>query len=830
MNTNRALSTNLSGRLWLIGLTGVALLLASPGEASPRKPKYQEPAPEITAQALEQSLADETLSRQEFSQSSVSLARIYYQLKEFDREAEVLEDALAAGITDTNLACRAHYYLGRTYEALGADEQAANEFLTVWDQCPGCDYHLNAAMEIGDLTLLASNTVDATQWYEAVRDLQPMSKLAFLARDKLRALTNGVSAEVITDESHRPVFQKEQFHRLDQYLYSQLHDKAEAQAQQLSDSATTAPLRAAMSYHLAHHYWMYGDVEGAGRFVTNALQTTGERHVQALILAGHIARALGQTDTALGYYHQAITAAPKQELTITAYQQSTRLLYKSGQPAAALALAASGAQAFSGKPELAAYLDRIANTLRDRAEPQWTNYAAQVAATTTSELGRRALMQLANHAQLRGDWAGTEQLYRHLVARPGKNWRSNADMQLHLLAAQVHQTNRVASAKTEVALRNSVKNTSDAAEAYVLYRLGKIWMSNGQTNNAEAAWQQFLREFPQTHWSGMAQIHLARLYESQGNLTNAVSLYETFLQNSEAAPHFRLRAYANLFRLKNALGDPVSASAMLDKAKTLALQSKNAGLELSLAQYFLHRSDTNTAQQLLSAGISGAEAMIRTEKDPQKRLRLEYLIIRRLDDFHKYAQLGDRAAKIDMALLQNPNLDTTMRLAVHCYLMRGLEASGRWDQAEALCQQVIQLLPEDSARLGHVLYRLAQQARNRGQTNLVSQFAQQAFREVPTSYISQYMYLHLAVDDFNAGQYTSALSKVAELQQAVPVSRLAPKGWAASYRWDCQYVQGYCLRALGNTKLGQQLIAQAIAQQPSVAQEYTLVRSATPPN
>jgi len=269
---------------------------------------------------------------------------------------------------------------------------------------------------------------------------------------------------------------------------------------------------------------------------------------------------------------------------------------------------------------------------------------------------------------------------------------------------------------------------------------------------------------------------------------------------------------------------------MLDQAKTLALQSNNAGLELSLAPYFLHRSDTNTAQQLLSAGISGVDAMIRTEKSPQKRLRLEYLIARRLDDFHQFGTLANRAASIGSNLVQNPMLDSTTRFALYCYLMRALERSGRWTEAEAMCQQAIQTVPEDSERLGHVLYRLAQQARNRGETNLVSQFALQAFREQPNSFVSQYMYIRLAVDDFNTGQYTRALDKIADLEKALPLTRVGEKDWSATFRWDCQYVKGRCLVGEGNTALGQTLIADALTHEPSVAQSYSLIGpSISPP-
>ena len=673
-----------------VSVTAVVLVFTLPAEAAPRKPKYQEPASEITAQVLEQQLANEVSLGLDVSQTSLALARTYYKLREFNSEAEVLEDALATGIADTNLAGQAHYYLGRTYQALGTGDQAETEFLTVWNQYPGCEFRLNAAIEIGNLMLLASNTVDATQWYETVRDLEPTSRIAFLARDKLRAMTKGKSLAEIADGSPSRVFKSDLFIRLDQCLYSQMYSNADAVAQQLVSSATNAPELAAMNFRLAHDYWMYGNVEGASQFITNSLQTTGERHVQALILAGHVARSLWQTNAALGYYQQAIAAAPNKEMTITAYQQAIRLLYLSGQQGNALALAASGKQAFSGKPQLVAYLDRIKSTLRDRADPHWKDYAAQVAATSTADIGRQALMQLANDARLHSDWAGAGQLYGQLVSRPSKGWRSNVDMELRLLDVQLRQTDTVAAAASVNTLTNRIPQLStDDAKAYTLYRLGKIQESNGQTNNAQAEWQQVLKQFPQTTVYGMAQVHLAKLYESQGDLTNAVSMYQAYLQNSEVALRYRLRAYASLFRVENALGAPDSAISMLQNAQATALQTKDAELELSLAQYFLHNNDTNVANQFLDAGITNAEAAIQAEPSAQKRLWWEYLIIRRLDDFQRYQQLGDRAATIDPALLQNPLLNTSMRLAAHCYLMRALEVSGRWTSAEALCQRAV---------------------------------------------------------------------------------------------------------------------------------------------
>jgi tetratricopeptide (TPR) repeat protein len=794
----------------LVGFSSVALAVT-------RKPKRHQDAPEIRAQILEQELTDSTLSGDQRAKLTIELARNDYLLKNFNDEAQVLEDALAAGITNAAMAADAHYYLGRTYQALGDGEQAGSEFDTVWHQFPDSRYQLHAAMELGDLALMAGNSGAATEWYQTIIEQQPMSKLAFLARDKLRAMTNGVSAAQIADESHRPVYLKGQLRRLDQYLYSQLYDKADALAQQLTVSATNAQERAALSYHLAHHYWMYGNVEGAGNFVTNALQTTGERHVHALILAGHITRALGQTDTALAFYQQAISAAPSKELTITAYQQSTRLLYKSGHQAAALAMATAGKQAFTGKPELAAYLDRISNTLHDRAEPAWTNYAAQIVMTATNELGRRALQQLTKEASRRGDWSQAERYSQQLAARSSKSWRDNVNAQIRLLDVQLRGTNLVAAGITETNLMGSVSTMpSDEAKAYALFRLGKIWRANGDSARAETLWQQILASYPANYWEGMTQIQLAQLYGSRGDLTNAVAMYETFLQHAPPSSRYRLYATAWLVRLKQTMGDPIGAGSLLENAKALALQTHDAELQLHLARYFFHYSDKVLARQLLDAGIQNADTIIQTEKDPQKRLWWEYLIARRLDDFQQFARLADRATNVAPGLLQNPAVDATMRNAMCCYLMRALEESGRWPEAEALCLQAIQATPEDSARLSHLLYRQAQQAQNQGELSKARQFALDAFREVPTSYISLHMYFQLAVDDFNTGQYANALSKVSELERAVSALRIAPKYWGKSFRWDCQYLKGWCLKAMGNTSDGQQLVADAITQKPSL--------------
>ena len=598
------------GPLWVIGLIAAVFALATPGEAATRRPKLQEPAPDIRAQVLEQRLADDTLMPQEVSQLSVTLAITYYHMKEFQREVEVLEDAFAAGIADTNLAGQAHYYLGRTYEALGNNGQAADEFQTVWEQYPGCEYHFHAAMEIGDLMLLASNTVEATQWYEAVRDLQPISKLAFLARDKLRAMARGESAEEITDESHRPVFKKEQFHSLDQYLYSQLYDKADALANALIASTTNAPERAALSYHLAHDYWMYGNVEGASRFVTNALQTTGARHVQALILAGHIQRALGSVDTALGFYRQAITAAPAKEMTITAYQQSTRLLYKSGRQTNALALAAAGKQAFTGTPELPIYLNRITDTLRDRADPHWKDYATLLAATSTND-SRQARLDATGQRGPAPTRLGRRRTILSPTGRPSEQGlaQQRGYARAPVRGATTADQHGGCHPNRKIIAHTRTDLSTEDVQAYVLYRLGKVWQANGQTATAEARWRQTVTQFPETVMAGIAQIKLARLYEEQGDLTNAVSMYEAYLQNSQTAPYFRLRAYGGLFRVKNAMGDPISANSMLDTAKSLALQAHDAVLELSLARYFLLQKQNAVAEQLLDAAY-------RTPKPP----------------------------------------------------------------------------------------------------------------------------------------------------------------------------------------------------------------------
>ena len=49
-----------------------------------------------------------------------------------------------------------------------------------------------------------------------------------------------------------------------------------------------------------------------------------------------------------------------------------------------------------------------------------------------------------------------------------------------------------------------------------------------------------------------------------------------------------------------------------------------------------------------------------------------------------------------------------------------------------------------------------------------------------------------------------------------------PRGWPANFQWDCRYVQGRCLKALGNTTDGQPLVAGAIAKKSYLAQLYDL--------
>ena len=613
------------------------IIPALAASAGARKPRRQENAPEIRAQLLQQKLADPTLSSDERAKLSVDLAIIDYRLKDFGDEVEVLQDALATGTTNVMLVANAHYYLGRAYEALGDGEQAIAEFDIVWQQYPNSRYELNAAMELGDLLLVAGDSESATDWYQTIISQQPTAKLAFLARDKLRAMTAGEGATEITDESHRPVYLKEKFRRLDQYLYSHLYDKADALANEMAGAPTNAAAQASMSYHLAHHYWMYGNADGADRFLAQSVTTTGDRQVQALILAGHVKRALGQMDAALGYYEQAIAAAPAEEKTITAYQQSVRLLLRAGRQADAQTLMAAGQQAFASSGELPAYLNRIAGVLRDQADPRWRDYAAQVAATATNEVARRALIELAVDARMRRDWVGVESFYRQAATRPSKSWRSNVDAQVRLLEAQLNQTNTVGATQTEQALLSSAPALpTDDARAYAIYRLGKIWLANGHANTAAVRWQQIVSSYPSTALAGMAQVHLATLAEAGGNLTNAVTWYQAFLSRPDTLPQYKLHAYANLIRLEQALGSASQAALHLGDVQSAALQSHDAELQLDIAQYLWQHSDQGLASQLLEAGLTNAEAQVKAEPDPHKRLRREYMIARRLDAFEDY--------------------------------------------------------------------------------------------------------------------------------------------------------------------------------------------------
>jgi TolA-binding protein len=834
--------------------------------AAQRKPKRQENAPQIRAQLIQMELANPTLSTDQRARLFIDLALADYHLRDFSDEALVLEDALATGTTNATLLSNAHYYLGRAYQSLGETQEAEGEFDTLWQQYPTSQYQLYAAMQLGNLALDAGDSDTATEWYHTIISNQPLAKLAFLARDRLRDMSNGVSVAEITDESHRPVYLKEQFRLLDQYLYSQLNSNANALAQQLSTAPTNAALGAAMSYHLVHHYWMYGNAEGAVPFLNQSLNTTGSRHVQALILAGHVERALNQMSAALGYYGQAIAAAPTEPRTISAYQQSVRLLLRAGQEPEALAVASAGQQAFASSSKLPAYLDRISTALRYAADPQWRNYAGQVVATATNELARRALMQLANDARLRRDWPDTAAFYQQLTARPSRSWRSNVDAQIHLIEAQLRQTNTVGAAQTQSALLSSVlslssgvPNTSNTTVAatnsasvssadtiggtnttpiqptvspslppsdgppYALYRLAKICLANGQTNQAAAQWQQVVGSYPSTPYAGMAEFELARLAEGTGNLTNALALYQAFLSLPETPSRYQFYAYANVIRLQQALGETASATLNLQTVQTTALRSQDAELQLMIVQYLWQLSDKTLANQLLQAGLTNAMAQVQTTIDPHKRLWWEYLIARRLTSFWKYDQLAQCASQFQPDL-QNKALADRERYASYYLLIRALEKTGQSSQVQALCQNLVSSLPDDSMFIGHILYRMSQEAKAQGNTVSVRDLAAAAFQAQPTtSVFGQQMYLETAVEDFNAGNYTNAMAKAIQLEQAVSMSSAKVKDWAAHFRWDCQYLQGRCLVAQGNTAAGQPLVVEALAKEPVIPYVVQLV-------
>jgi tetratricopeptide (TPR) repeat protein len=813
-------------RVWLWLIVTVVCLLACSAEAA-KKPKRREVAPDVRAAALERRLAEPELSASARAYLSVELAESLYKLNDFEREAEVLQDALAAGITDTNLAAQAHYYLGRTLQSLGSNDQAADHFEIVWQQYPGSHFYLHAAMELGDLMLQAGDTEAATQWYQAIIDLKPRAKLAFLARDKLRAIADGLPAEQITDESQRPVYVKHELRELDQYLYSQQYSNADTLAQELIASRTNAALRAAMNYHVAHRYWLYGHVEGADRFMAEALNTRGDRHTSALILAGHVKRALGQEPAALSYYRQAMTIAPTNAMTITAYQQSVRLLLRAGAETNALALAEQGRQVFAGNDKLPAYLDRIANTLRDRAHPQWREYATQVAVTATNELGRRALMQLANEARLQRDLPRAEQFYQQLVQRPSASWRSTVDMQVRLLDTQLEQSNVVAAAATEQSLLNSMPTMpTEGAKAYIRYRLGKVWLQHEDGQRAEARWQQILSQHPDTGIAKRAQIQLARLYESRGQIADAIALYEAFVQRPSRMRTFKLHAYARLVALREQLGQTALAAQDAAAAETLANETDDAELQLNLAQHYLRHGDSVKARQLLERGLQNADARLRKFSDPATRLRWEYLIGSRLDEFKEYERLAARLPAVETELLQNPALDENRRYL--CYFMfgRALEKCGRSADSEALCQRAIQSIPEDSHTVGQIYYRLSQQAKARGEPLTVRELAEAAFEQTPRNHFSQVMYLDSAAEDFNAGQPEAAMAKVSALEKAVPVGM--EKGWPEHFRWDCQYLKGRCLTACGEPTEGQRLVNQSLAHKPDMPVALKLRQSTNP--
>lgn len=804
----------------LLAVFFLAIGLHLPADAQ-RGPQQREHAPEIRVQILEKRLVEPGSSSAQSARIALDLALTLYEAGDFEREVEVLEEAIEAGIPNSRLAADAHYYLGRTYQALGQNEWAADEFDTVWRQYRDTRYAYHAALQLGDLMLGKGYDDMATEWYNVIISGKPRDGIAFLARDKIRDLAAGISVEEIIDESGRPVYFKDQIKRLNQYLYSRMYDKADELAGELIHTRENPALRAAMHHHMAHHYWMYGDVEGANRFVPEMLHVRGTRRISALILAGHIKRALGERDEAIDYYAEAIELAPDHSITVSAYQQSVRLLLRQGRASEALALAARGRNEYARHTKLSAYLDRVSNTLRASAHPEWRHYAELVSQTSVTHRGYQALQKLARDARLRNDWEQAEEFNRRLVARDGTNDRHGIDTRMALLTSLLQQGKASESA---VLVRSWVRHLeSQAGEAdrpYGLYRLGRTLYSAGQAEAAETYWRQAVEQYPHSRYAAMAQVNLARSFEERGSLEEALEAWEEYLRMSESEPRFALRAYAQLIRLNHELGRGEGTLDLLSQAQLLAAQARDAELQLNLAQYYLRQGLRELGREMLERGVEDADAHLKTVDDDNERLWWEYLIARRLQDFRAHGRIAERLSGVEMELLQNPALNDDLRFLCYFAYIRAMEYSGQWREAEAAAVRAVESMPAGSRRLGDIAYRVYEQARARADNVSVREWATVAFNELPTDHLAQYMFLQLAVEDFNDARLDEALDKVTRLEKAVPMSQRP--GWAEHFRWDIAYLKGRSLSAMGQEMDGGRLMEEALRNKPRMVLPLTL--------
>jgi tetratricopeptide (TPR) repeat protein len=351
----------------------------------------------------------------------------------------------------------------------------------------------------------------------------------------------------------------------------------------------------------------------------------------------------------------------------------------------------------------------------------------------------------------------------------------------------------------------------------VLYRLGKIWLANAQPSKAETLWQQILTAYPATGMARMAQLQVARLYESKGDLQVAISAYQTYLEmlaREEDTRYYRLAAYAHLIDLQNRTGRATLSAQLAQNALDTARSTGDPELLLDLSQYYWRSGHKELGKQLLQDGLHALAPMQKQGGTGGDLLRLEFKIFRRLYELGEYRTLLERWRNLE-ALRDDP---TTRRHYWGCcayYAALSLHRQGDIRSAKLLLSSGLEALESDAELTAQFVSALAMYTHWSEGVETARPLYEWAIAEQPRSVVANFGLLYLAVWEFNEGRVIEALSKA---ERILAVTKLK-KGWrdTGDLLWSAQYVRGCCLKEMGMHREATALIAEAKRQKPNLA-------------
>jgi tetratricopeptide (TPR) repeat protein len=275
-----------------------------------------------------------------------------------------------------------------------------------------------------------------------------------------------------------------------------------------------------------------------------------------------------------------------------------------------------------------------------------------------------------------------------------------------------------------------------------------------------------------------------------------------------------IQSYGNALNVATVLGDTNTAGQIAGTITNGAAAIQDYNTQLNLAFYFKCRGGDQLARGLLERGLALAQQSVNLTSDVHQRCVIHFRAIQRLFAFGQYQRLIDYFSANTGDLMDGDFAPDGHQLQSRCYEAMALASTGHRQQA---LDQLYELLdqtqanPEMGANVAGIIGQCYSAPATAG---VATEFFELAARKYPNQPWANFSRVELAIQRFNAGDYTAA-QKLAE--EVVNVARENLKvQWVRTTYWAAVYLRGCCMQAQGNADAAAQLKQLALAKCPNL--------------